>query len=82
MSTDAERLLAELLKLPLPERADVVHRALASLDPADEASPEEVEAAWAEELDRRLAEVDAGAPLESWENVKARLAAQRRGRGG
>ena len=57
MDPDAERLLAERLKLPAPERAELVRKVLARLEqpPADE-----VEAAWAEELGRRLRSIENG----------------------
>jgi hypothetical protein len=51
MSTD--ELLAEALRLPRPERAQVAEELLSSLEESDE----EVAEAWASELERRFREV-------------------------
>lgn len=69
-----EALLQEALKLPHTERADVAAELLASLDEAPAENLEEVERAWAAEIERRarrvLAGESAGAP---WEQVKERI---------
>lgn len=52
-------------------------RLLADLEPADGTSSD-IEAAWNEELVRRLASVDAGETLESWDAVRDRLGPGRR----
>jgi putative addiction module component (TIGR02574 family) len=69
-------VLAQALQLPPEERADVAKLLIASLDdPADEG----VEAAWLNEVERRLQDVDRGtAKFESWEVVRARIAARLR----
>ena len=69
-------MLAQALRLPPEERADVAKSLIASLDdPADE----DVEAAWLAEVERRLRDVDHGtAKFEPWEVVRARLAARLR----
>jgi putative addiction module component (TIGR02574 family) len=69
-------VLAQALQLPPAERADVAKLLIASLDdPADEG----VEAAWLTEVERRLQDVDRGtAKFESWEVVRARIAARLR----
>jgi putative addiction module component (TIGR02574 family) len=69
-------VLAQALQLPPAERADVAKLLIASLDdPADEG----VEAAWLNEVERRLQDVDRGtAKFESWEVVRARIAARLR----
>lgn len=59
MSRDGERLLAEVLKLPAAERAELVRKASASLDERL-ISPEEVEAAWTDEIVRRVRSIDDG----------------------
>ena len=58
MSTEMmERLRSEALTLSMPERAELAHDLLESLDaPADEG----VEQAWDEEIIRRIAQIDAG----------------------
>jgi putative addiction module component (TIGR02574 family) len=72
MTKGAEALLADALRLGVKSRADLAAELLASLDgPADP----NAEAAWAEEIERRVAGIEAGAePLESWDEVKQRLA--------
>lgn len=67
------------LALPRDERASLARELIASLDEPLE-DPAVVEAAWAEEIERRVREVEDGtADLVDWETVKARL---RRGRDG
>ncbi len=69
-------VLAEALQLPPEERADVAKMLIASLDDPEE---EGVEAAWLEEVERRLQDVDRGtAALEPWETVRDRIAARLR----
>ena len=74
-------LLAEALKLPHGERADVAAELLASLDEETAADPVEVERAWAVEIERRarraLAGESAGTPWEeARERIEERLAKQ------
>lgn len=67
-------LLREALKLPRRERADVAAELLASLDEELTDDPQELEKAWAAEIERRarrvLAGDSAGTP---WEQVKQRI---------
>jgi putative addiction module component (TIGR02574 family) len=67
----AETVLAEALELDAHERAEVAAELIASLDgEADES----VEAAWAAEIERRMAAIDAGtATLTPWADVKSRI---------
>ncbi len=71
MTKAVETILADALRLDLDARAEVVTELLASLDgPADPGA----EAAWAVEIERRVAAVDAGTiKLEPWDNVKRRI---------
>jgi putative addiction module component (TIGR02574 family) len=71
MMKNAQTVLADALRLDPDARADVAAELLASLDgPADP----DTEAAWATEITRRVAAVDAGtAKLEPWESVKRRI---------
>ena len=72
MSTEMmERLRSEALTLSMPERAELAHDLLESLDaPADEG----VESAWDEEIIRRIAQIDAGqAKLLSRDEFRRRL---------
>lgn len=74
MPMTREALLQEALKLPHNERADVAAELLASLDDEPAEELEEVEKAWAAEIERRarrvLAGGSAGVP---WEQVKQRI---------
>ncbi len=72
MSFTVEALEAEVMSLPLTERARLVNKLIASLD----AEPD-VEAAWAEEIERRHAEIESGAvELFSGTEVLTRLKAE------
>lgn len=54
MSSQAQQVLDEALRLPIDERADVAAELLRSLDEAETALPaDEVERRWAEEITRR-----------------------------
>jgi putative addiction module component (TIGR02574 family) len=57
MRSDVTRLLDEALKLPAEARAALAGSLIESLD---ETIDEDVETAWAEEIRRRLEELDAG----------------------
>jgi len=71
MSPQATTLLKQALELPEDERADLADRLLESLDTEADA---EVEAAWSDEIARRIATIEAGtAEWVSWEDLKARL---------
>lgn len=69
-----EALLQEALRLPRRERADVAAELLASLDDELTEDPQELEKAWAAEIERRarrvLAGESAGTP---WEDVEQRI---------
>lgn len=58
---------AEALKLPPEERVRLADHLLASVS-----GPVDVEEEWAKEIEQRLAEVEAGAPLVSLEDAIAR----------
>jgi putative addiction module component (TIGR02574 family) len=71
MSPRTQELLREVLALPVKERADVAAQLLASLDDAEAIDPAEVEAAWAEEIERRARRVMAGETSGiPWEDVR------------
>lgn len=57
MVKNTESILIEALKLPVQERAALASRLLASLD---EQVDEGVDAAWDEEIAKRLKEIDEG----------------------
>ncbi len=81
MSARTQELLREALALPVNERADVAAQLLASLDDAAADNPAEVEAAWAEEIERRARRVLAGDTSGiPWEDVRRRAEAELRRR--
>lgn len=71
MTKTAATVLADALRLDEKARAEIAAELLASLDgPADP----DAEAAWAAEIERRFAGIEAGtAKLEPWEKVKRRI---------
>jgi putative addiction module component (TIGR02574 family) len=60
MPPERERVLAEALKLPSTDRAAIAGALLRSLDATSDEDEGTVEAAWADEVRRRLADLDAG----------------------
>jgi len=71
MSTRADTILGTALALPPDERAWLASELIASLDEGEDA---DVEAAWAVEIERRIAEVESGeARTVSWEEARARI---------
>jgi putative addiction module component (TIGR02574 family) len=71
MTKAAQAVLADALRLDLDARAELAAELLASLDgPADP----DAEAAWAAEIERRVAAIEAGmVELEPWKDVKHRI---------
>ncbi len=57
MTQEAAELLKKALSLPVSERADLAGSLIESLDDTQD---ESVEAAWDEEVARRMADVDSG----------------------
>jgi putative addiction module component (TIGR02574 family) len=57
MKRDAAKILEEALKLPVEARAALAGSLIESLD---EAVDENVEAAWADEIAQRIADLDSG----------------------
>lgn len=57
MNTQAQQVLQTALALPPHEREELAEMLLLSLD---EPSPSEVEAAWGEEIKRRIEAIDRG----------------------
>lgn len=71
MSLTTERLLEDVLSLPENQRAELAMRLLQSLDREIDPDAEE---AWAAEIERRCAAVDAGEiTLSDWHDVRRRL---------
>ena len=73
MNQRADTILDTALALPSDERAWLAAELIASLDDGADA---DVEAAWAAEIERRIAEVESGeAETVSWEDARARIRA-------
>ncbi len=73
MTDHARKLHQDALELPRPERAELAADLLASLDDEPE-EEEDVEAAWAVEIERRVQHTQEN-PQEgvSWETVRAEM---------
>jgi len=68
---NTETLLAEVLDLPEQERAEVAARILESLEQSQD---DDVDEAWARELERRAAAVDSGQVVTSdWNVLRRRI---------
>ena len=77
MSPRTQRVLREALHLPPKARADIAGTLLRSLNFKEE---EGVDEAWAAEVTRRIAEIDAGrVKLVSWQRARRSLRAGLRG---
>lgn len=73
MSTRAETFLDTALALPPDERAWLVAELIASLENTEDV---DVEAAWAAEIEKRIAEVESDeAETVSWEEARAQIRA-------
>ena len=74
MSTRADTILGTALSLPPDERAWLAEELIASLDEGQDA---EIQAAWAAEIEKRIAEVESGeTETVSWEEASARIRAK------
>jgi putative addiction module component (TIGR02574 family) len=71
MTDTATSLLEQVLSLPEHDRAEIATRLLESLDAGVE---EDVDAAWAHEIERGCAALDSGEAVTSdWNEVRARI---------
>jgi len=71
MARTAKQVLGEALELSERERAEVASRLIESLDGERE---DEVDEAWAAEIERRCADRDSGRTVGSdWEQVRQRI---------
>jgi putative addiction module component (TIGR02574 family) len=78
MSRDLKELFRDAAELPEQDRAALAGLLIESLEPAEEP---DVEAAWSEEIARRVAEIDSGAvELIPWEEVREELFGRRNDR--
>ena len=74
MERNLKEVFREAAQLPERDRATLAGLLIETLDPAPEP---DVEAAWSEEIKRRVAEIDAGTvELIPWEEVRAELFGQ------
>ncbi len=74
MARDLTELFHEASQLPESERAELAGRLLESLHGKPD---EDVEAAWAEEIERRVRQIDTGeVKTIPWEEVRAKLYAR------
>jgi putative addiction module component (TIGR02574 family) len=75
MTTKAQKVLEDALALERTERADL---AASLLDSLDEPGDAEAEAAWAQEIERRMWDVDTGrVTTVSWSEARQRILARR-----
>ncbi len=71
MKAEVQRVLDQTMKMPPTDRAAIAEHLIAGLD---EVTEKEVEKAWQEEIQRRLAQIDSSeVECIPWEEVKARL---------
>jgi putative addiction module component (TIGR02574 family) len=71
MTKRTQQVLREALQLPPRARADIAATLLHSLDETEDS---QVEAAWADEIKRRIEDVEAGrVKLIPWQSAKRRL---------
>ena len=78
MARDVTELLREASQLPEADRAELAGRLLESLDGEPD---EDVEAAWAEEIERRVRQIESGeVKTIPWEDVREKLYARLHGR--
>jgi putative addiction module component (TIGR02574 family) len=76
MTQEANELLNRALALTAEERAELASSLLESLDGPPDA-PEAVEAAWNEEIARRIEDLDSGkAKTVPWEEVRQRISSK------
>jgi putative addiction module component (TIGR02574 family) len=74
MSGRPQKVLEEALALPPEERADLAATLIDSLDDRED---EGVEQAWAEEIERRIKEVESGqVKMIPWSEARRRLRAR------
>ena len=83
MGAILKEIEAQALSLPPKERSELAHRLLVSLDGEPEDSPEAIAKAWDEEIERRVADMDAGRTKwipadEVFKEIDAIIAGQKR----
>ena len=77
MTATADRVLQDALGLSEQERAEIAARLIESLDVARDGEAAEVEEAWAAEIERRCAALDAGTTgTTDWQDVRRQIKAE------
>ncbi len=77
MTAMADRVLQDALRLSEQERAGIAARLIESLDVGPESDATEVEAAWAAEIERRCAALDAGTTgTTGWDELRRQIKAE------
>lgn len=77
MTAIGNRVLQDALALSEQERAEIAARLIDSLDAGPEGEAAEVEEAWAAEIERRCAALDAGTTgTTNWEEVRRQIKAE------
>ena len=75
MSIHAE-LIDRVMSLPADERAELARQLIVSLEPPAPDAADDVDAAWEEEIERRLGQVDRGeVELRDWRQSIERIRA-------
>jgi putative addiction module component (TIGR02574 family) len=70
-------ILAQALQLPVEERAKLITELIAAVDDGTVDDPQEVEQAWAAELEARIARADADPDdAVDWSELRAQLLAK------
>jgi len=72
MTSDADRILGEALKLAPQERAMIATELLGTLE-ADLPGAERTEAEWVQEIERRARATIAGSPGSSWAEARTQI---------
>lgn len=82
MRSDVEAVLLAAMRLPPEARAALAAELIQSLEREQDEPAEDVEAAWAAEIRRRIEEVDAGEVATiPWPEARARILAVAKARG-
>ena len=86
MAAILKEIESQALQLSPPERSELIHRLIVSLEGDPEDSPEVVAKAWDEEIARRVADMEAGrarwTPADEVMNrIRARIGAAKTGAG-
>lgn len=77
MNTQSQQLLQSALALPESDRAEIAATLIRSLDTQTD---DDVDAAWAAEIERRLASLDKGeVKLVPWDDVMREMGQRRHG---